>query len=166
MTGARRWQAGAGGIRLDDLLVSFQRFLRPGDGVVARAPPSLGSLPVARAQGRFLLPLRAEEAFWIGITLERPGALSQLVLRMLQTCGTHRLAVRLSGLLTVVPGVSQGGGRYAVFSHPTLRGVCVQATGRGVVVRVVDPDSYTLRSGLPAPGEVDASAGYGGWRLP
>jgi hypothetical protein len=154
------------GIRLGDLLVSFQRFLRPCDGVITRAPPSLGSLPVALAQGRFVLPLRVEEAFWIGVTLERPDGCSLLILQMLQAFGTHRLAVRLSGQLTVVPGFPLGDGQYAVFARPMLQGVRVHVTRRGVVVRVVDPDSYTIRSGLPAPGAVDASAGYGGWRLP
>jgi hypothetical protein len=50
------------------LVLSFQRFAWPGNGVVEHAPSSLGVLPVGIGAAReILLPLAHEECFWIGL---------------------------------------------------------------------------------------------------
>lgn len=55
-------------------MLSFQRFAWPVNGVVERAPSSLGALPVGIGAVReLLLPLAHEECFWIGLSVN-PGA--------------------------------------------------------------------------------------------
>lgn len=56
--------------------VSFQRFRVPPSGLLEALPSSLGALPVGLTRhGTMLLPLDAEEAFWIGAS-DLPGSLA------------------------------------------------------------------------------------------
>src|SRR5438445_6530203 len=59
----------AGELRMGRFLsLSFQRFPRPAHGVLEADPRSFGLLPIARARtGDFLVPLRDDEALWIGL---------------------------------------------------------------------------------------------------
>jgi hypothetical protein len=53
------------------LAISFQRFQCPETGRLARAPESLGALPIGySAERALLLPLAANECFWIGLRAE------------------------------------------------------------------------------------------------
>ncbi len=52
------------------LSLSFQRFAWPETGLVERAPPSLGALPVGLSAAReLILPLAQDECFWLGLSL-------------------------------------------------------------------------------------------------
>lgn len=55
------------------LVLSFQRFPWPEEGVIERAPASLGALPVGLgSENEFILPLARDECFWIGLSVDPP----------------------------------------------------------------------------------------------
>ena len=52
------------------IVLSFQQFLMPEDGVIDRAPPSLGRLPLGLGSGGdACLPLARDECCWIGLSV-------------------------------------------------------------------------------------------------
>jgi hypothetical protein len=56
------------------LLVSFQRYPQPDDGLLRRLPPSWGALPLLASGPRHVLvPLPDGEAFWLGLVRTAHG---------------------------------------------------------------------------------------------
>jgi hypothetical protein len=56
------------------LSVSFQRYPYPAGGLVPGLPTSRGALPVHVAErGRLILPVPADEAFWVGLIADPGG---------------------------------------------------------------------------------------------
>jgi hypothetical protein len=155
------WRAGADGLSASSLLVSFQRYVRPESGVVARAPGSLGALPVAAAAGEFLVPLADGEAFWIGVT---SPALDLQAVRLEAVLTDRRQPLplrRTAPDLAVAIGLERPDGGFDVLG-PSLVAVAVD----DALVRVVDPATYQALSGETPPEPLDPACGYGGWRLP
>jgi hypothetical protein len=73
-----------GGLSLPPgLHVSFQRYARPARDVIAKAPSSLGALPLALALGttEVAVPVAPDEAFWIGLEMKQPGVRAEVAVR-------------------------------------------------------------------------------------
>lgn len=83
------WRCGqalcaGGGVRL-----SFQRYVRPEDGLAPVSPRSLGALPVASdGRGAAMLPVAGGEAFWIGLSVEPPATRAVLAIAAIGTDGS------------------------------------------------------------------------------
>lgn len=73
------------------LLVSFQRYQCPPDGIIAKTPASLGVLPLGFDDHRnVLLPLGEDEAFWIGFSFPVPVQSFWLAVKVLTSNGEER----------------------------------------------------------------------------
>ncbi|MGV6875323.1 hypothetical protein ACUSIJ_21845 [Pseudochelatococcus sp. B33] len=178
-------------------VISFQRYVRPPGGLAPDCPRSLGALPIASGPGgRYLLPLAADEAFWLGLSLAIPDRRAVLALAVTRTEGEPVDVVtgspwdrRRPGLIVVpdrrwVDGVSLGDGRKAAFVREApetdedgwtglhiyaARGAGEEGAGisaRPATIAFVTYRDYASRTGCAAPAPLDPSAGYGGWRLP
>jgi len=76
------------------LLVSFQRYQCPPDGIITKAPSSLGVLPLGFDDHRnVLLPLGDDEAFWIGFSIPIPVQGFWLAVKALTSNGEERDAI-------------------------------------------------------------------------
>jgi hypothetical protein len=91
----RRVEICPGGLLLPPgLLVSFQRYQCPPDGIIAKAPSSLGVLPLGFDDHRnLLLPLGDDEAFWIGFSFPVPVQSFWLAVKALTSNGDERDAI-------------------------------------------------------------------------
>lgn len=165
------------------LRLSFQRYARSTDGQVPRPlPSSLGALPVAWGHdGMFLLPLADDEACWIGLQANAAG----LSLRVEPTapagaplapveCDVPAFGARVEGCMDAQgrvmsfarniagPQGPQGGASLACSVRRET------ATGHGCTftLRLVDPATWALQSGRPAPAPFDVAHGYRGYLLP
>ena len=76
------------------LLVSFQRYQCSPDGIIAKAPSSLGVLPLGFDDHRnVFLPLGEDEAFWIGFSFAIPVQSFWLAVKALTSNGEERDAI-------------------------------------------------------------------------
>jgi hypothetical protein len=177
MGGEGGWTCGRDGLRYGPLLVSFQRFARSAGGVVAEAPRSLGALPVAAAEGRFLLPAAPAEGFWIGAILAPAADLPMAELIAWPRANGPRYGVPRRGdprhlaslwrpQTAIIAGMIRPDGRFDIFSRESLAALDVRIDGAAAQVAPVDPADYAAITGEPLLSPLDPSAGYGGWRLP
>lgn len=160
------------------LVVSFQRYALPGTGLIeGELPASLGALPLAAVGRRFVLPVAAGEAFWIGLSVEARASLQLRLLPVpLEGRGVEeRFAVPR---FRVIPGWRRDGdaslraftraGPAASMSLTELRlsaeaGKYPPATA---TIELVDYPDFAALSGQPAPEQLDPEAGYKGHLLP
>jgi hypothetical protein len=165
-----RWTADRAGLHCNGLLLSFQRYACPADGIVLELPSSLGALPVGASAEGFLLPLAEAEAFWIGVMGPTPANPWPLAITGVDRTGvTLPIASITSKADAFLPGYPRPDGRWGALS----RGACsmllieVGQTNAipGATVHLVSPPEYAALTGQPAPPPLDPSAGYGGWRL-
>lgn len=155
------------GFRCGDLLFSFQRYAMPESGAVREIPRSCGILPLAATANGFLLPVRIGEAFWIGVTAAPDAYENAVFLRALTNDGKWRYPeALLRGSLRVFLGISNSDGSYTPFGRPKFLAVVVIIGNVDVRIDLSDPTAFTQASGQPAPGALDPSSAYGGWRLP
>ena len=162
-----RWTASATGLWLGELRVSFQRFALPADVTVKRAPASLGVLPVAASGNCFLLPLADEEGFWLGVEAPEGAALDLVTVEAIGTDGDRVLAAELRGMrFGLVTGSPLPHDVFRVFSRRWLRELGIAVGAAVAPVYPTDPETFSTLTGQPVPPSLDASAGYGGWRLP
>jgi hypothetical protein len=160
-------------------VLSFQRFAWPVNGVVERAPSSLGALPVGIGAAReLLLPLSHEECFWIGLGVS-PGT-PRITLAVAVELSNGEVLDAISGkswgadqpsMVVVVEtprieGIRRLDGRVGVFARETRRRadfncVCLR-------FRVAAPGGapFAAETGLTPPAPLDPDAGYKGWLLP
>ena len=168
------------------LHVSFQRYARASDDAMARAPSSLGALPVAlSASGEFALPVAPGEAFWIGLEAAHADAHAELAVRFESPAGTAVDA--LSG----TPWSEQGATWIAVPPQSSIDGIALSTGGfrpfartrtaeedGGIAVLdlvtrsertrvlLVDYGRFEAMTGHARPATLDRDAQYKGWRLP
>jgi hypothetical protein len=172
------------------LHVSFQRYARPPGDVVARAPSSLGALPLGVAlSGALVLPVAPDEAFWIGLEMTRAAASAEIGLRF--ESPSQPAVDALSGApwneerpawMAVPPGTSIDGialatGGFRCFTRTRndaeddatgMLGVVVRAEGgrRTTRIALLAYAGFESATGHPRPATLDRSSQYGGWRLP
>ncbi len=170
-------------------MASFQRFLRPTDGVVRDVPSSLGALPLGCSpSGDFLLPVADEEAFWIGLRSEGAGRRVGLDVDVVGRGPTDALSgrpwredaaqsVSIAHRL-VIAGIRRADGSSWVFSRsaappsPVSRSVrlVLFSNGNGVAssvaVVLTDYARFGRLTATSPPSPPDPDAGYKGWRLP
>ena len=115
------WTADRAGLHCNGLLLSFQRYACPADGIVLELPTSLGALPVGAGAEGFLLPLAEAEAFWIGVM----GGGAPANSRPLAIAGIDRTGVALpiasitSEADAFLPGYPRPDGRWGALSRGT-----------------------------------------------
>ena len=165
-----RWTAGRAGLHCDGLLLSFQRYARPADGIVLELPRSLGALPVGAGSEGFLLPLAEAEAFWIGVMGGAPANAWPLAVAGVDRTGVALpIASITSKADAFLPGYPRPDGRWGALSRGGCSMLLIEV-GRtnaipGATVRLVSPPEYAALTGQAAPPPLDPSAGYGGWLL-
>jgi hypothetical protein len=174
------------------LSLSFQRYPRPGSGIVAELPRSWGALPVAGPDpGELLVPVPEEEGVWVGLL--RPAGGPACAVRVLAELRPGGRTDAVSGGpapaaaedLTALPvppgralaGIARPGGDWWSIMRvapgpgiPACTGLEVRVEGGGapaepLAVRLVDPRSFRLRTGSEVP-PLSPDAPYRGWRLP
>jgi hypothetical protein len=148
-------------------------------------------LRVARDQeGRFCVPIAEEESFWLGISSEKPDSSFRLFAQMRDG---HRLNVHSGrpatedadsafhfssfGAIYGLPRDVESWWSFRRVAAEPMR-ACewlhfAEATSPPVDMSFVQADvllvayeTYTQRTGQPAPAPLDLSAAYGGWLLP
>ena len=165
-----RWTADRAGLHCNGLLLSFQRYACPADGIVLELPTSLGALPVGAGAEGFLLPLAEAEAFWIGVMGGAPANAWPLAIAGVDRTGVALpIASITSKADAFLPGYPRPDGRWGALSRGTCSMVLIEL-GRtnamaGATVHLVSPPEYAALTGQPEPPPLDPSAGYGGWRL-
>jgi hypothetical protein len=176
----------------DSLSLSFQRYPRPGSGIVAELPRSWGALPVASPDpGELLVPVPEGEGVWVGLL--RPAGGPAWAVRVLAHLRPGGRTDAVAGgpapdspedlaALAVPPGrvlagiARRGGDRWSIMrvapgpGIPACAGLEFRAESEGVpaeplTVRLVDPRQFRVRTGSGVP-PLSADAPYGGWRLP
>jgi hypothetical protein len=147
--------------------ISFQRFARPASQLIHRVPSSLGALPLGDSSSETLLPLADNEAFWIGIeSPDRPLEL-EIVIQIVRPDGTTQLVrPEARSSIAMVAGFSRDDGSLECFTLQTVREVILRSRTHDARVCIVEPDLYSLRTGLPKPAPLDPSAAYDGSLLP
>lgn len=164
---APAWEAAAEGLRLGRILISFQRFARPPDETVDRAPPSLGALPVAKTRTAFALPVAEAEAFWIGVEFPAGSGFKSVALEGRGPDGKAFPIARIDVPQTcIVPGVTLPDGKFRSFGRDRPVELRVRIDEHAACVTLMDTTAYVACTGMPAPAPLDPAAGYGGWRLP
>jgi hypothetical protein len=184
----------AEGLRFGSLLIiSFQRFKRPRDGVIDVAPASLGALPVGASEsGELLLPLADDEAFWMGLTPYIPATVVELAVRVElkgyglvdafsgERCGSKATNMVRIPPVTVIDGIRRADRSFLVFSRGTreqrlhachsVQFIASEAgrddAGSTAAVRLVDYAAFAELTKSPPPSPLDPDAGYKGWQLP
>jgi hypothetical protein len=165
-----RWTAGRAGLHCDGLLLSFQRYACPADGIVLELPRSLGALPVGAGAEGFLLPLSEAEAFWIGVMGGAPANPWPLAIAGVDRAGETLPIARITSKADAfLPGYPRPDGRWGALSRGTCFMLLIEV-GRtnaipGATVYLVSPREYAAQTGQPAPPPLDPSAGYRGWLL-
>lgn len=187
---ALRWVGTRGGLCLGNALrLSFQRYRAAGRITVA--PPSLGALPVAPdpdEDGLFLVPLRRNEAAWIGLLREAEAETVVLkgvgILRgaAFDLAGGRRAHLSQAEPLPakrfhIVPGLAQPGEAALPFA-PAGRSraqcgsllfsarIASDAEERLARVELVSAARFAARTGQAAPPPAGLDSGYQGWLLP
>lgn len=162
----RRWTAGPHGLRLGRTLVSFQRYPRPPDGIIAQAPSSLGALPVAWGGGAFCLPLGEQEAFWLGLLWEGADAPPGFSIVAMHADGGEAAVSGAEGCAgRVLLGPARPDGRFDALCPPRCARLSLRFA-TPAAVRVTTPARYAALTGQLPPDALDPDAGYKGWRLP
>ena len=181
------WAAGAAGLAFDGLVLSFQLYL-PAAGVAPGVPPpSLGAVrPRPGPGGEYLVPLREDEAVWIGLVREGRGAAPRLAalgwlgghahdLRSGRRVAAGRAPTPACAPVETWPGLKRRRGGWRPFALAEAGGCerlefrAARDGGPGFArarVRLVPPAEFEARTGCPAPPPADPAAGYRGWRLP
>jgi len=185
-------QIAPGGLILPPgLHVSFQRYARPPDNVIAQAPSSLGALPVApSASGELALPVAPDEAFWIGFEMMQAGTHVQLAVRFespnegaVDALSGARWTDRHATWIDVPPHSSvegialpQGGLRPFArtrTAHEEDSNALLALTTRAgaddsdcIRVLLVDYGKFETLTGRARPTPLDRDAQYQGWLLP
>ena len=190
------WRIAPEGLFLGGLVrISFQRCLRPTDGIHHSPPQSLGALSLGtEASGELLLPLANDEAFWLGLSPLPRGAV--YLFAIAETEARDRLNVCTgrpwpedSASHFTIPGATAINGIFRdagtvwalqrvpageapVCKRMSLRVIMPQTPHEGehaaaaVWIRLVDYVNCSGATGLTAPAPLDPDAGYGGWLLP
>ena len=184
----------AEGLRLGSLLViSFQRFRRPRDGVISAAPASLGALPVGASEsGELLLPLADDEAFWIGVTPCIPATVVELAVHAElkgyglvdvfsgEWCNPDATDMVRVPPVPAIDGIRRPDNSILAFARgspderlsacDSVRFIAVtqdRDAGRAAAsVRLVDYAAFEALTRSPPPSPLDPDAGYKGWWLP
>lgn len=182
----------AEGLRLGSLLVvSFQRFRRPLNGVIYAAPASLGALPIGVSEsGGLLLPLADDEAFWMGLTPCSPATAVDVAVKveldgygLVDAFSGERCTLQATNMvrvppMTAVDGIRRPDKSALVFARVlggeglfACHSVQIIASGDGrdgasASVRLVDYSSFEDLTKSPPPSPLDPDAGYKGWMLP
>lgn len=164
------WIGDPAGMRIESIVVSFQRFERPPDGRLRRAPASLGALPPSKAAGGYCLPLGDEEAFWVGI-FGPPPPPDALTIIVTDTSG-HAVSLdcALQTERGVLPGRPRLDGTFDALCPPFCVEIgllwrCREAVSPARIL-VVSPRRYEILTGTAPPAPLDTNAAYKGWRLP
>jgi hypothetical protein len=152
------------------LLLSFQRYACPADGIVLELPTSLGALPVGAGAEGFLLPLGEAEAFWIGVMGGAPANSWPLAITCVDRTGaTLPIASITSKADAFLPGYPRPDGRWGALCRGACSMILIEVGRTNAIpratVRLVSPREYAALTGQPEPPPLDPSAGYGGWRL-
>jgi hypothetical protein len=162
-----RWRASRHGLSFGALRVSFQRFVSRGVPIVTRAATSLGVLPVGTAADMFVLPLGAEEGFWLGIEIPPDSRAEAIRIEAIRTGGERvRIAELINLEVAILCGIPLTDGRFEVFTRDSVKELEFRVGTARARVRPADPATYMSQTGEPAPPTLDESAGYGGWELP
>ncbi len=161
------------------LRVSFQRYVRPADGLVHASLSSLGTLPIARGpDGTHLVAVPGNEAFWLGFTRDagRRGPLHVTATVALADGRTALVTQPAENGLATLDGIRRPDGKLgclygaaAVADDPgavVSVTIAVPAVGSQLTIGLVDPATFVARTGLDPPTPLDQTAGYAGWRLP
>jgi hypothetical protein len=164
------WSGDRAGLHWDGLLISFQRYACPADGIILEVPTSLGALPVGVGAGGFLLPLAQAEAFWIGVTGTAPANSWPLAIAGVDRTGvTLPIASITSRADAFLPGYPRPDGSWGALSRDACSMVLIEVGQTNAItcatVGLVSPPQYAALTGQPEPPPLDPSAGYGGWRL-
>jgi hypothetical protein len=191
-----QWRIEPEGLALGTLLrISFQRCVRPSDGVHYRSPSSLGALPLfACGFSEFLLPIAEDEAVWLGLSTPNAQAPVQLLVKaktdsqgMLNAYSgrpwqednaSHRSFLGIS----TIDGIYRDDQTVWAFQRcaptpesPACERLSLQArqhpprqgeqVSQEAMVRFVDYAVFEGAAGYVPP-PLDRDAGYGGWLLP
>lgn len=152
------------------MLISFQRYACPADGIVLEVPTSLGALPVGAGVEGFVLPLAEAEAFWIGVMGAASANSWPLAIAGVDRTGAPLpIASITSKADAFLPGYPRPDGSWGALSRAACSMLLIEI-GRanaipGATVHLVSPPQYAALTGQPEPPPLDPSAGYGGWRL-
>jgi hypothetical protein len=188
-TGAACLEEGA--LLFGSLRVSFQRCPLPTDGIHRTPVRSLGMLRVARDQeGTLCVPVAEDESFWLGISSESSDSSFRLFAQMKDG---HQLNVHSGqpanddansafyfsgfGAIYGLPRDAESWWSFRRVAAEPMRAcellIFADAKSSPVdkpllqtSVLLVGYETYTQRTGQPAPAPLDLSAGYGGWLLP
>lgn len=166
-------------LQLGSLQVSFQRYVRPKSGRATEPPPhSLGGLPVASVGDRFLLPVDAGEAFWIGLWCTGSETFTLEVIPVTSAGPLDGEYIAVPPVRTVAGWQGEDKRRLAFARHGGeaaigLVGLIFEVsdgTRDGTMARasleLVDYATYANLTGHSAPDKLDPGAGYRGYRLP
>lgn len=179
------WLIDRSGLRLENLSISFQRYLLRGRDRISDIPSSLGAVqPFAVGESRFLVPLHEGEAIWIGVERES----SSPTIRGIGWYRGHSRDLsdgrsvalgKASGLpaapLVMIAGVPIEKGMFAPFRLGAEDCFAIDLAAddpdgrwpsRLASVLLVDPGTFLEQTGRAAPDSADPADAYGGWRLP
>jgi hypothetical protein len=167
-----RWRARPDGLRLgSSLVISFQRYLVVDAPRLPAIPKSLGAVGPARTgRDRYIVPLHAGEAVWLGIeflngthTIQLAGGdqrdLHEITIERSLSHGVEMIAA-LPGLPGALRFGPSSGQCAAIDLVPRAEGV-----GRARVA-FVNPATFRQRTGRDPPRPARRDDGYGDWRLP
>ena len=163
----QQWEASVAGMHFGALLISFQRFALPPTCVVEDVPSSLGALPVAWTPDCFLLPVADDEAFWIGVIFPAATDMGALVLESFSSDGERTLRATVEPARNaILAGIVRPDGKIKTFCRRSVAELRGRIDHRSARICLTDYESYSLRTGKPAPMPLDPASGFGGWHLP
>jgi|JI102314A2RNA_FD_contig_51_1895473_length_1903_multi_2_in_0_out_0_2 hypothetical protein len=149
------------------LVLSFQRFAWPVNGVVDRAPSSLGALPVGiGAASELLLPLACDESFWVGLEVSSGAPAMALAVTVQLRNGevldvfsgsswdAERPRMAIVGTTPRIEGIRRRDGRVAVFVRETHASTDIQCDHLRFRVTLLDSDDSFAGTGAAAAREV------------
>lgn len=178
------------GLRLQSVIVSFQRFPLVAFRPYVERQRSFGALPIAQVgPDRYVVPVAPEEAIWLGVlpvsgtTAISFGLGSQAGIERDVLGGGSWDDDRPKHLIVppvrMIYGIRRSDGAYDAIHRAgpmgdavVLKAVAVRIAGEGrsdraaAVVELTDPRSYAERSGHPPPEPLDPDASYKGHLLP
>ncbi len=162
----RVWQIGPEGLSYEGIVVSFQRFRRPAQTTVDKAPASCGVLPVAPGRNSLLLAVPREEAFWIGVLIQVSLSSALEITAELSDHTMISLARFTRAGAFTIDGIPRPDGQFDIFCADTIRRVLL-GFGSGITrIDVASVEEFVAQTGRPPPAPFNANAAYQGWRLP
>jgi len=160
------WRVGPEGLISNDAVISFQRFRRPANGIVQKAPKSCGVLPAGFGRSGLLLAVPRDEAFWIGVLLDASwrGELAIGVERIDRTL-ISLARIGRSGA-TTIDGMPRPDGGFEVLCSDTILAVQIDNGSVSCRIELTSVEDFVARTGREPPSPFNADAAYQGWRLP